>query len=412
MKSCVLKRINGMDKNELKIGSLQKRAYAEIDLGNADHNFRIIKNLIKPGCKLCCVIKANAYGHGALTLARLYQSLGADMLAVSNVGEAMQVRNGGITLPIFILGYTPAECAALLADNNISQCVYSLEYARELSRNAVAYGVSVKAHIKIDSGMGRIGFRVGESGEDSLEGAYTACTLPGLDVEGIFTHFAVSDEGKDGEDATREQFGRFSYAVCELEKRGVRFLYRHCSNSAAILDYPEYNLDMVRAGVILYGLQPSGKVKNRPDLRPLMTLRSVISHIKTLEPGDRVSYGGEFVAKERMSVATVPIGYADGYLRSNFRAGAKLLVRDKLCPIVGRICMDQLMIDVRGLDRLKIGERVTVFGNGGALTADDIAALNGTINYEICCFLGERVPRVYVRDNAIVSVVDNLMNIV
>lgn len=400
-----------MERRELKTGNLQKRAYAEIDLGNAGHNFLLIRNMVNKDSKLCCVIKANAYGHGALTLARLYESLGADMLAVSNIGEAMQLRNGGISLPVFILGYTPPECAAMLSDNNISQCVYSLEYARELSRNALSYGVEVRIHIKIDSGMGRIGFRCSGQGEDSLEGAYAACALPGLIKEGIFTHFAVSDEGPDGEERTKEQFARFMSAVEYLESRGIKFALRHCSNSAAILDYPQYNLDMVRAGVILYGLQPSAKVKNRPGFRPLMTLRSVISHIKTALPGDAISYGGEFVAEREQKIATVPIGYADGYLRSNYHAGASLLVRDKLCPIVGRICMDQLMIDVSGIPDLKIGEPVTVFGGEG-LSVDQIAKLNDTINYEICCDLGERVPRVYTRNGTVVSVVDNLMNIV
>ena len=399
-----------MSSNEIEVGSLQRRAYAEIDLDNAGYNYRLIRGKINKNSKLCCVVKANAYGHGAVILGRLYEKLGADMLAVSNIAEALQLRQGGIKLPVLILGYTTPECAGTLAKEDISQCAYSLEYARELSNEAVKAGVSVKIHIKFDTGMGRIGFACTGEGEDSVSGAAEACRLPGLDVEGAFTHFAVSDEGNDGERYTKMQYERFVSATGELEKQGINIKIKHCSNSAAILDYPEYNMDMVRAGIILYGLQPSGKVHEKLDLRPVMSLRSVISHVKTVRPGDRISYGGEYVADSVRKVATVPIGYADGFFRSNYHGSGKILVRDTLCPIVGRICMDQLMIDVSQLPPLHIGETVTVFGEK-YVTADDVARVNGTINYEICCFVGERVPRIYIQGGEIVSVVDYVLNI-
>lgn len=399
-----------MNDKHYEVGSLQKRAYAEIDLDNAEYNYRAVRSMINPDTKLCCVIKANAYGHGAVTLGRLYESLGADMLAVSNIAEAMQLRAAGIGTPVFILGYTPADCARLLAENNISQCVYSLGYAALLSDSAVRAGVTVKIHIKLDSGMGRIGFRCLADGDDGIDGAVKAVSLPGLAHEGVFTHFAVSDEGDDGVDYTRLQYKRFSDTIAVLADRGVTFAVKHCSNSAAIIDYPEYNLDMVRAGVILYGLQPSGKIKNKRALRPVMSLRSLISHIKTVEPGDRISYGGDFVAVDSKKIATVPIGYADGFFRSNYTGGGSVEVKGALCPIVGRICMDQLMIDVGSAPSLCIGDEVTVFGSN-LVTADDVAALNRTINYEICCLVGERVPRIYVRDGKIVSVVDYVMNL-
>ena len=399
-----------MSNSEIKVGSLQRRAYAEIDLDNAEHNYRLIRGAVNKKSKLCCVVKANAYGHGAVILGKLYEKLGADMLAVSNIAEALQLRQGGIKLPVLILGYTTPECAGMLAKEDISQCVYSLEYARELSDEAVKAGVSVKIHIKFDTGMGRIGFACAGEGDDSVAGAIKACRLLGLDTEGAFTHFAVSDEGNDGEEYTKMQYERFAFATGELEKQGINIKIKHCSNSAAIIDYPEYNMDMVRAGIILYGLQPSGKVHEKLDLCPVMSLRSVVSHVKTVHPGDRISYGGEYVADSVRTVATVPIGYADGFFRSNYHGGGSLLVRDTLCPIVGRICMDQLMIDVSHLPPLHIGETVTVFGQKG-VTADDVARVNDTINYEICCFVGERVPRIYVRNGGIVSVVDNVLNI-
>lgn len=385
---------------EKRIDNIRRRTWAEIDLDSARKNYLAVRGATPAGAKVCCVIKANAYGHNAVTLGALYESLGADFLAVSNIEEALQLRRHGISLPVLILGYTDEGCARLLAENNISQCVYSYEYAKALSKSANACGVKIKIHIKLDTGMGRIGFLC-RGGKSELDRALEVCREDCFITEGIFTHFPVADEGEDGREYTGEQFRLFCDAADYLEKNGVSFDLRHCANSAAAASYPEYALDMVRAGLVLYGMCPSEKV-SFPELAPVMSVHSVISHIKTVFPGESISYGCEYCAKGQMTVATVPIGYADGFLRSNYKAPYSLLVNGKRAPIVGRVCMDQLMLDVTGIE-CKAGDRVTVFGAAEGNTAGDIARLNGTINYEILCSVGERVPRAIVSGGEIIG---------
>jgi alanine racemase len=242
-----------------------------------------------------------------------------------------------------------------------------------------------------------------------IDAIVDVCNMPSLENEGIFTHFAVADEGIDGANFTKTQYERFMYAVEELEARGIKFDIKHCANSAALSDYKNYHMDMVRAGIVLYGLQPSAELRTPLELRPAMTLKSVVSHVKTLREGDSVSYGRTFVAKQDMKIATVPIGYADGYRRASSENGATLLIRGKRCPIVGRVCMDQLMVDVSELPLVCVGDEVTVFGCSPALTAAELAALNGTVAYEMICAVGVRVPRVYLRDGKVVCVRDNLI---
>ncbi|MBR5371575.1 MAG: alanine racemase [Oscillospiraceae bacterium] len=394
---------------------IRKRTWAEINLDRAAWNYRQIRSAVKPEVKVCCVIKANGYGHNAVRLAALYETLGADFLAVSNLEEALQLRQGQITLPILILGYTPPECAGVLAKQNISQCVYSRTYGESLSQAAMSDGVRVKIHIKIDSGMGRIGFQH-RNGHSELADALAVCHLPCLKTEGIFTHFAVADEADDGAEFTRTQYRNFLDAIRMLNENGIRFDIRHCANSAAIFDkpelgegYPDVHLDMVRAGVVLYGLKPSGVTRNLPELRPVMALKSVISHIKTVQPGDSVSYGRTFISDSVRRIATVPIGYADGFWRSNSQGGCKMLIRDRLFPLVGRVCMDQLMLDITGADDLNVGDIVTVFGDEKGLTsADLIAEHTGTINYEVVCAVGERVPRFFLEEGVPVDVSDSI----
>ncbi len=380
---------------------LRRRTWAEIDLDAAEANYRAVRDAVPEKTAVCCVIKANAYGHGAVRLGRLYETLGAAFLAVSNVEEALQLRRGGVSLPVLILGYTPEACAPTLAREGIRQCVYSLAYGRALADAAESAGVTVKIHVKLDTGMGRIGFlcRGGESTE--IGEAAEICSRRGLDPEGVFTHFAVADEGGEGEAYTRRQYENFLSGVRALADRGVSFRIRHCANSAAIFDYPELHLDMVRAGVVLYGLRPSGEVKRCPPLRPVMTVRSVISHIKTLYPGESLSYGRIYTAAREMRVATVPVGYADGFWRSN-GAAARLRVGGGLAPIVGRVCMDQLMIDVTDVP-CSVGDPVEIFGASEPCTAQTLAKENGTIPYEIVCALGERVPRAYLRGGRIIA---------
>ena len=380
------------------MNGIRRRTWAQIDLDAAASNFAQIRASAKT--RVCCVIKANAYGHGAVVLARLYESLQADFLAVSNIEEALQLRRGAIRLPLLILGYTPPECAPFLSDNDISQCVYSAAYAEALSAAAVAAGKSVRIHIKLDTGMGRIGFT-----EREIEDAERVCRLPGLSPEGVFTHFAVADEGDAGEEFTRLQFDRF----CRMSERLViaagKKLLRHCANSAALFDYPEFALDMVRAGDVLYGLAPSDAMRHLPELKPVMTLNTVISHVKEIAEGDTVSYGRVYRADKPTKIATVPIGYADGFPRL---AGGKYSMRigDRLVPITGRVCMDQTMLDVTNTDA-RVGDVVTVFGADKA-TADALAEAAQTINYEIVCAVGERVPRFFVRGGTVVEVCDNL----
>lgn len=367
------------------------RAYARIDLDVIERNFLILRKLTK--ARVCCVVKANAYGHGAVELGKVYQRLGADFLAVSNIDEALQLRGAGVSLPILVLGYTPPVRAAALADNAISQCVYSKEYGRALAEHARREGCSIKIHIKLDTGMGRIGFACRGMDSGGLQEALETARLPEFETEGVFTHFSVADEGEEGRLFTKSQFDRFIHGVGYLEANGVEFQLRHCANSAAVLDYPQYGLDMVRIGIALYGLRPSGKTSWPSGLEPAMSFISVVSHIHTLRTGESVGYGRTFVAPRTMAVATVPVGYADGLWRGNGNGKWSLAIHGKEAPILGRICMDQLMADVTGID-CHMGDKVLIWGQG-ANTVDRIAALNGTINYEMVCDVGARVPRVY-----------------
>ena len=392
--------------------SKRKRFWAEIDLNAAEKNFHLIRSKLNAKTKLCCVVKANAYGHGAVYLSKLYESLGADFFAVSNIEEAMQLRNNGISTPILILGYTPASCASILAENNISQSVFSYSYAKELSKCASDDGVCVKIHIKLDSGMGRIGFDCIHNREDMLKSIEEVCNMQGLQNEGIFTHFALADDGKDGAEFTKTQYERFISAVDELKSRGIEFEIKHCANSATTFEYPEYHLDMVRVGVVLYGVAPSKKVCGCDELIPVMSLKSVISMIKDIEVGDTVSYGCTFKAQKKTKIATAPVGYADGFWRSNAENGTQMLIRGQRVNIVGRVCMDQLMLDVTDVKGVREGDYITLIGadRGEFISADELAKNNHTIGYEMICAIGERVPRFYIKNHEIVFVKDNIVS--
>lgn len=385
---------------------MQNRTWAEVDIDAVKHNFKIIKNSISNNVKVCCVIKANAYGHGAIQLAKVYQENNADFLAVSNIEEALQLRNAGIFLPILILGFTDPKCAEILAVKNISQCVYSKEYGRSLSNNAVRCGVSVKVHIKLDTGMGRIGFK---NSEDDVEAIADICKMAGIIPEGIFTHFASADEGYKGKEYTVCQYTMFMNTISKLEEMNIRFEIRHCANSAAIFDYPEMHLDMVRAGIVLYGLQPSAEIHNKADLKPLLKFITLIDHIKTVKAGEHISYGRTYTADKERRIATIPIGYADGLWRANSSKGLEVKIGNSYAHIVGRICMDQCMIDITDIPEAKLGSSVTVYDVTGRNTVDQIAKNNDTINYEIVCAIGERVPRVYKENNKIITIADNLI---
>lgn len=393
--------------------SYLKRTWAEVDIDHIEHNYRAIRSRVSKDSMLCCVIKADAYGHGAVQLAKVYEKLGADWFSVSNLQEALELRNNNIKLPILILGYTPVVYTSILAENNISQACHSLEYAKALSSSAALDGVTVNIHLKLDTGMSRIGIMCQNFQRDinSVETAKEICTLPNLYPQGVFTHFAVSDEAEDGKEFTLQQFNAFINTVNAIEESGIKFDIKHCANSGAIIDYPQMHLDMVRAGIILYGLAPSEKLKNKLDLIPAMQLKSVVSQCKEVFEGTTVSYGRTFTASERKKLVTIPIGYADGYIREIARDGF-VTINGKKAKILGRICMDQTIADATNLGDIHTGDEVIIFGNGtdnASPTADDIASWTHTINYEVVCLISKRVPRVYYKNGEATEVVNHLL---
>lgn len=389
-----------------------RRTWAQIDLNAAQENIRQIRAALKPGTKLCATVKADGYGHGYEHTVAAMDDAGTDWFAVSNLAEALQLRRMGTEKPVLILGYTPPEQARTLALNRISQAVYSYSYAKKLSEAADFSGVKVNAHIKIDTGMGRIGFVYHDTAEDhpNLLEAAEVCRLPGLYPEGIFMHFSSADCGAEGEVFTRLQYDLFLSAVHVLESLGVTFELRHCSNSAAILEYPEMNLDMVRAGIILYGLYPSEQTKKTVPLRPLMEVKTVISLVKELPADTPLSYSRTYYTPSPRRIATVPIGYADGYPRA-LSNRCYMLVNGQRAPVIGNICMDQCMLDVTDIPDAQEGQTVTVFGTDGneTLPVELLAEKTNTINYEIICGISKRVPRVYLKNGTIVHTTDYML---
>jgi len=383
--------------------NLMRRCWVGIDLDQMEKNYRALREKTDPHALMMGVVKADAYGHGAVRCASLLAQLGMDWFAVSNIVEALQLRRGGITQPILILGYTPPECAAALAENQITQALYSREYAEALADRAREAEVTVDVHIKADTGMGRIGFKP-ESPED-FEAILTAARSGVLRVTGIFTHFAVADENGEGMEYTNEQFRRFTGLCDRLTGAGVEVGLRHCCNSAGILRCPEMHLDMVRAGISLYGLLPSGDCRSDIETYPVMSWHSVVSMVKEIGPGQTVSYGRTFMAHRPMRVATVAVGYADGYHRAYSSRGS-VLIRGKAAPILGRVCMDQCIVDVSDIPGAAMGDTVTLVGRDGdaQITFDDLAQLADTVNYELVCLVGKRVDRVYSRGGRDVAV--------
>ena len=388
-----------------------KRTWAEIDLDAIQHNFRTISAALAPGSSAMAIVKADAYGHGAGYVARALQDAGASWFGVSNLDEAMQIRNEGIVKPILILAYTPPEKAAQLSAFHITQTVLTGEYAVELHQAAVAAGVKVRVHIKIDTGMSRIGLLYQGNANDAhtIESIESIVALPALVCEGIFTHFASSDEEQD-DGFTRHQFNLFMQALTQLEKRGIHFNLRHCCNSAALMLYPEMHLDLVRPGLILYGLYPAAWMKPLMPLKPAMELKTVLSMVKTVPANTKVSYGRTFTAPCDTILATVPIGYADGYMRS-LSNHANILVNGHRVCVVGRICMDQCILDVTEVPQVREGMTVTVFGTDGdtCLPVEELADLCGTINYEIVCLIGKRVPRIFLSGGQAIGQLNYIM---
>ncbi len=381
-----------------------RRVIAEINLDNAKYN---IENIVKAaaGSKVMAVVKADAYGHGAFEVAEVCLNNGADCLAVAEADEGISLRKKGITAPILILGYTPYGGIDDVINYGITQTVYSEEMGREVGERAAALKKTCKVHIKIDTGMGRIGFLPNEK---SIEEIVKISKMPYVDTRGIFTHFATADEEDKG--FTKAQAARFKYMCDSLESRGLK-LIKHCANSAAILDMmPELKFDMVRAGIILYGYYPSREVGRNVDIKPFMSVKSHISHVKSIKKGTSVSYGRTFTAPEDMTVATVPVGYADGYRRS-FSNKARVIVNGEYAPVIGRVCMDQFMIDVSGIKGIKQGDEVIIIGRSGSkkTDCDELAQIADTISYEILCGISKRVPRVYTMGGKEIKTVSYVM---
>lgn len=390
---------------------LQRRTWMEIDLDMVEHNYKTIRNHIPPSSNVCCTIKADAYGHGAVRIGKLLEELGGAFFAVSNAEEAIQLRKAGISKPIMVLGYSPLEITELLAKYNISQCVHSYDYGRALANDAMAKNVKIAIHIKIDTGMGRIGFPFRGTDEDArIAEIVELCNKPCFIHEGIFTHFPISDDQKLGEAFTRAQYEKFCSVISRLEEKGIDFAVKHCANSAGLVDYPEYSLDMVRAGVLFFGILPSTEMKNVDfDLKHTFALKTVVSNLKTVQKGESISYSRTFIASKTMKVATLPIGYADGFRRSNGKKELKIYINGKPCDILGRVCMDQTMIDVSEIDDIAIGDEITVFGKGSPVSVYDYASLHDTIPHEVMCNIAMRVPRVYFRGGKFDSATDYLL---
>ncbi|MBQ4152051.1 MAG: alanine racemase [Schwartzia sp.] len=365
-------------------------AWAEINLSALRHNISAIKSRVAEGAKFCAVVKADAYGHGAVAVAREAVAQGADYLAVAVLSEAVKLREAGFTTPILILGPTQPQEADVVVRYRITQAVFTVEQAAALAAAALRQHTHAKVHLVVDTGMGRIGVRPGNAGAV----AAAIAGLPGIWLEGMFSHFASADS-KDKMYAA-EQFRRFQEAVAAVEARGIKLELRHIANSAAILEMPDTHLDMVRAGIILYGLWPSDEVEHVIDLRPVMKVKARLSCVKDYHPGETVSYGRTFMAAREMRVGTLPVGYADGYTRL-YAGKAVVEIKGQRVPVVGRICMDQCMVDVTDVNGARVGDEAVLFGSP-TLTADEAAGWLGTINYEVVCMISPRVPRVYVED--------------
>ena len=372
-----------------------KRTWAEIDLDSLSHNFEVIRRQVGPEAKLLGVVKADAYGHGAVRVAKKLSELGAAYLAVSNIEEAAELRAGGVTLPVLMLGYTPADQSERIVRLDLTQAVSDLATARAYDAHAARCGGRMKVHIKLDTGMGRLGFPCGESRFDaSLRDVLEILKLEHLDVEGVFTHFAVSDEdAPDCAAFTEEQHERFVRMIDAVERAGAfRFRLHHCCNAGGIASYPEWAWDMVRCGILLYG---TGDLAARMGMKPVMRLKTVVSSVREFDAGIPVSYGRTYYTSRPSRIAVLPIGYADGLHRA---LSGRLTVRTPYgdAPQVGRICMDMCMIDATELPDLKVGDEIEVYGEH--MLCETAAKLAGTISYELLCAVSKRVPRVCFED--------------
>ncbi|MBC7188711.1 alanine racemase [Candidatus Aerophobetes bacterium] len=364
----------------------------EIDLDAVVYNLRQIRLKVGENVKIMAVVKADAYGHGALEIAKAAISGSAEWLGVANVEEGVKLREGGIKNPILVLGLSFPEEGELAIKYELSQTVCTLEFARNLSIRARKIGKPARVHVKIDTGMGRIGIIA----EEAVDFIKRLLVFDGIKLEGIFSHFARAEE-KNGEFTTK-QIQRFNMVINELEREGIKVPIRHIANSAAILNFPATYFDMVRPGIMIYGLYPSDNLANSLSLKPVMSFKTCIVYLKDVPPGTSLGYGRSFVTRKKSKIATLPVGYADGYSRK-LSGKSCVLIRGKRAPVVGRICMDMMLVDVSHIPDVKIGDEVVLFGRQGEeeISVQEIASLQETINYEILCNVGNRVFRVYLK---------------
>ncbi|MGN1014793.1 MAG: alanine racemase [Butyricicoccus sp.] len=381
----------------------KNRTWAEIHLDNLVSNFRNIRShvhSVAPETRMLSVVKADAYGHGAVPAARALSEEGTDFFAVATAAEAVELREAGLSEPILILGYVDAEEVPLLWTYDVAAALCDGETARIFSQAAQKAGASVRVHIALNTGMTRIGFE-SEPTDENVDTIVQAVSLPGIQPEGIFTHFAVADMDT-GEEYTRQQFTLFRDMTQALDQHGISLTYRHCANSGAILQHPEtFSMalpdgqpvfNMVRAGIILYGCYPDATTRKTVDLRPVMTVKAHVVQVRDTQPDVTVSYGRTYRTQQPTRIAVVTMGYADGYHRAA-SGQARMIVQGRVVPVIGRICMDMCMLDVSGMD-VKTGDVVTVFGED-VVTADTTAEAAGTISYEVLCAISKRIPRFY-----------------
>jgi len=378
------------------VKTLKRAAWLEIDLQAVGHNTRVLRQLTDHQARLMAIVKADAYGHGAVSVSRQALACGADWLGVATLDEALELRTAGIPAPILILGYTPENRAEGVILANVRQGVFEFSLAQALSRAATRIGRQARIHIKVDTGMGRIGFR---AGAEAVAAVQAIAALPGIVVEGLFTHLAAADAADKS--CTRRQLDLFAEVWQKLKGKGIHVPLRHAANSAAIIDLPESHLDMVRMGIALYGLYPSEEVTAaRVELQPAMTLKARIIQVKEVPANTPISYGMTFVTPHPTRIATLPLGYADGYPRL-FSNRAQVLVRGQRAPIVGRVCMDQLMVDVGSIPGVEAGEEVVLLGQqaGERLAAAELADWAKTIHYEIVTRMSPRLERICGRNS-------------
>lgn len=367
----------------------------EVNLDNLIHNIRSIKRILSSSTQLCAVVKADAYGHGSTQVAAVAVENGVSWLAVACLDEAIELRKHGITAPILILGFTPSNQLPYVAEYDIAQTVYTVESAEALSTQARKRGKQANIHIKVDTGLGRIGFQVNSNMDVLLEQLKKIYELPGIHVQGVFTHFADSSNNAR---FTQEQFRLFIDAIDALEKAGFKVPMKHIANSAATVRFPKMHLDMVRPGIIIYGLYPDQECKAMISLKPVLGFKTVVAHIKNVPENFPIGYGSTFVTRRPGTIATLPVGYADGYSRRMF-PGGYVLIRGRKAPIAGKVCMDQCMVDVTDIPEAQQGDEVLLFGekDGASIDVDKVALVSGTVRDEVITRISRRVPRVYIK---------------